>query len=227
MPRVARHIFAGIPHHVTQRGSRRGPVFFTDADRRTYLTWLTEYAGQHKVDILAYCLMPNHVHLVLVPEAKDSLHGALRRLHHRYSARINRARKWKGHLWQGRFFASALDDAYFWAAMRYVELNPVRAGIVANAVDYPWSSAPAHCGLRTDFVLSAEPKWVQRLSRIKDWSSWLREGVRQKDLQALRKNAVRGFPCGTESFVSELEAISKRRLHPVAPGRPRKALPQK
>jgi len=223
MPRVARYIFAGVPHHVTQRGNRRGRVFFSEADHRVYLTWLSEYATQHEVDVLAYCLMSNHVHLVLVPVARNSLHLALRRLHLRYAQRVNRAHEWKGHLWQGRYFASALDEAYFWAAIRYVELNPVRAGMVEQAEDYPWSSAQAHCGLRTDPVLSLNPSWQRKIASVVDWSSWLREGMGQKELEALRLNGPSGLPCGSESFVADLEAISKKRLRLRSSGRPRKA----
>jgi putative transposase len=223
MPRVARYIFAGVPHHVTQRGNRRGRVFFSDADHQVYLSWLRVYAAKYEVDVLAYCLMPNHVHLVLVPARKNSLHLSLRCLHLRYAQRVNRAREWKGHLWQGRYFASALDDAYFWAAIRYVELNPLRAGMVEQAEDYPWSSAQAHCGLRADPVLSACPSWQSRIAKVVDWSSWLREGMEQKELKALRLNGPRGLPCGSESFVADLEAISKKRLRLKASGRPRKS----
>ena len=126
MPRVARAVFADVPHHITQRGNRRENVFFTHQDRTIYLTWLSEYCAKHRVDILAYCLMTNHIHLVAVPSREDGLEVVLRPLHMRYAQRINRRRGWKGHLWQGRFFSSALDDAYLWAAMCYVERNPVR-----------------------------------------------------------------------------------------------------
>ena len=108
MPRVARAVFAGVPHHITQRGNRREDVFHTDADREAYLVWLGKYAEQNKVQVLAYCLMTNHIHLVLVPKKEDGLHKTLKPLHMRYAQRVNREQGWKGHVWQGRFFSAAL-----------------------------------------------------------------------------------------------------------------------
>src|SRR3989337_3065402 len=107
MPRLARTVCARVPHHITQRGNRREKVFFTDADRAAYLGWLKEYAEKHTLEILAYCLMPNHIHLIVVPATEEGLHQALKPLHMRYAQRINRARGWKGHLWQGRFFSAS------------------------------------------------------------------------------------------------------------------------
>jgi putative transposase len=153
MPRVARSVFAGVAHHVTQRGNRRENVFFSDEDRRTYLAWLREYCLKHDVQVLAYCLMPNHVHLILIPQRESGLERVLKPLHMRYAQRVNRKRGWKGHLWQGRYFSSALDEAYLWAALRYVERNPVRAKLAIEAENYRWSSAAAHCKMRADELL--------------------------------------------------------------------------
>ena len=117
MPRLSRAVFAGFPHHITQRGNRRGDVFFSDEDRETYLTWLAEYCEVYQVEVVAYCLMTNHVHLVAVPTTDDGLARVLRPLHMRYAQRVNRAHGWSGHLWQGQYFSSALDDAYLRAAV--------------------------------------------------------------------------------------------------------------
>jgi putative transposase len=212
MPRVARFVLPSVPHHVTQRGNRRGRVFYSDADHRTYLSWLREYTTEHEVDVLAYCLMSNHTHLVLVPAARNSLHLALRRLHLRYAQRVNRAHDWRGHLWQGRYFASVLDESYLWAAIRYVELNPVRAGMVERAEDYPWSSARAHCGMRADPVLCAKPQWKRQISAVADWSAWLQEGLARAELETLRRNGPKGLPCGTEQFIDDLEQRTGRCL---------------
>jgi len=171
MPRLPRAVFAGVPHHITQRGNRRDDVFFSDDDRGAYLEWLHSYCEKHEVDILAYCLMRNHIHLVAVPNSEDGLQRALKPLHMRYAQRVNRLQGWKGHLWQGRFFSSPLDDAYLWAAIRYVGRNPIRVGLAERAEDYRWSSAAAHCGLRSDVVLSNKVEWRQKLSSIEDWSS--------------------------------------------------------
>jgi putative transposase len=146
MPRLARTVFADVPHHVTQRGNRKENVFFVYNDYRTYLEWLGQYSQEYGVEILAYCLMTNHVHLIVIPRKTDSLEKTFKPLHMRYAQWINRRKGWKGHLWQGRYFSSPLDEHYMWASIRYAELNPVRARMVDRAEDYSWSSAAAHCG---------------------------------------------------------------------------------
>jgi putative transposase len=212
MPRIARVVCAGLPHHVTQRGNRRAQVFFSDADYQTYIALLREYIVKHDVAVLAYCLMPNHVHLVLVPAAARSLARALRHLHTRYAQRVNRAKGWKGHVWQGRYFASILDDRHCWAAIRYVERNPVRAGIVERAEQYPWSSASAHCGLRADAVVTTDPRWKRQFEAMTDWSAWLAECDETQSLDLLRRHASMGLPCGSDEFVRTLELQTGRRL---------------
>lgn len=212
VPRIARFVCAGLPHHVTQRGNRRGRVFFSDADHQTYLALLREYTVKHQVAVLAYCLMPNHTHLVLVPATTPALQSTLRPLHLRYAQRINRARNWKGHLWQGRYFASVLDDRHCWAAIRYVERNPVRAGMLARAEDYRWSSAASHCGLQRDTVLTTEKHWQRQFEGIGNWSAWLAEGDENQELETLRKHACKGLPCGSDEFIDRLESSTGRRL---------------
>jgi putative transposase len=221
MPRLPRTVFAGVPHHVTQRGNRRGQVFFTNEDRVLYLSWLQQYASEHGVDVLAYCLMSNHVRLVLLPATERSLQRVLKPLHMRYAQRINRVRDWKGHLWQGRYFSSALDDPYLWATIRYVERNPVRANMVDRAEDYPWSSAAPHCGLRTDPVLCRSATWNRQLENIDDWSEWLEESDESKVLETLRGYTAKGLPCGSPAFVRALEKRAGRPLQFRQPGRPR------
>lgn len=223
MPRLPRTVCAGVPHHVTQRGNRREQVFFTDGDRRAYLGWLQEYAKKYEVDILSYCLMTNHVHLVAVPTTTDSLHQALKPLHMRYAQRINRARGWNGHIWQGRFFSSALDDGYLWAAIRYVERNPVRARMVKKAEDYPWSSAAAHCRLELDPILTSKSSWRKQFKSIGDWSAWLAEGDEPEKLKTLRSYVNKGLPCGSPAFISKLEKLTGRGLRNRPQGRPRTA----
>lgn len=222
MPRLARTVFAGVPHHVTQRGNRREDVFFSDEDRQAYLAWLKHYADTHGVDILAYCLMSNHIHLILVPASAEGLRQTLKPLHMRYAQRINRANNWKGHLWQGRFFSSALDEAYLWAAIRYVERNPVRAGMVRKAEDYRWSSAGAHCGLRPGEILTGKSSWRRQFAGIGDWSAWLGEADEADKLDVLRRHADKGLACGSEKFILKLEEQTGRALHYRPRGRPRK-----
>lgn len=205
MPRLARTVCAEVPHHITQRGNRREDVFFSDKDRTAYLNWLAEYAEKHRVEVLAYCLMTNHVHLVAVPTTEGGLHQVLKPLHMRYAQRVNRSKRWKGHLWQGRFFSSALDEDYLWAAIRYVERNPVRARIVRKAENYPWSSASAHCGLKEDPTLTRKAVWRRQFESIGDWSAWLAEGDTPDQLDVLRRNAEKGLPCGSDRFIRRLE----------------------
>jgi len=222
MPRVARAVFAGIPHHITQRGNRRENVFFTDDDRLVYLEWLQEYCARHEVDVLAYCLMTNHIHLVAVPNTDDGLQGTLKPLHMRYAQWVNRNQGWKGHLWQGRFFSSPLDESYMWAAIRYVEMNPVRARLVEKAEDYRWSSAAAHCGLRKDSVLTDRKKWRDQFGAIGDWSSWLSVDGGMEQVDVIRRNVEKGLPCGSESFVTKLSQSIGRMLEFRPQGRPNK-----
>jgi len=224
MPRLARNVCAGVPHHITQRGNRREDVFFTDEDRQAYLDWLKDYAEKCKVDILAYCLMTNHIHLIAVPATEEGLQQVFKPLHMRYAQRINRARGWKGHVWQGRFFSSPLDEAYLWAAIRYVERNPVRAAMVQNAADYPWSSAAAHCGLRQDALLTKKSYWRKQFESMGDWSAWLAESDEPEKLEVLRRNVEKGLPCGTEKFIQKLEKMTGRALQYRPRGRPRKVL---
>jgi putative transposase len=198
-------------------------VFFSDADRVAYLEWLGDYCTKYGVGVLAYCLMTNHIHVVAVPEGQESLEKVFRPLHTRYAQRINRAKNWKGHLWQGRFFSSALDETYLWAAVRYVERNPVRARIVRRAENYPWSSAAVHCGLKEDAVLTRDPGWLRQVKSIGDWSKWLAEGDRPEQLDVLRRHVERGLPCGAEGFIRKLERQAKQLLRPRPRGRPKKA----
>jgi putative transposase len=208
MPRPARPVFPAVPHHITQRGNRRENVFFTDSDRAAYLKWLEHYCAKYKVDVLAYCLMTNHVHLVASPQSDDALEKVFRPLHTRYAQRINRARQWSGHLWQGRYFSSPLDDTYLWTAIRYVERNPVRAGIAVRAEDYRWSSAPAHCNLTDDYVLTRDTRWLDQLGSVGDWSQWLAEPDEKEKMQVLRRHAERSLPCGADDFIQGLELLT-------------------
>ncbi len=220
MPRVPRPVFAGIPHHVTQRGNRQERVFFRDSDRITYLRWLGEFGARYGMKVLAYCLMDNHVHLIVVPATEHALEQVMGPLHSKYAQRVNRLKSWKGHLWQGRYFSSPLDDAYLWAAVRYVERNPVRAGLVARAEDYLWSSAQAHCGLRSDGVLSADRRWLADFN-VGDWAAWLACDDDPAKLEVLRQHADRGLPCGAEDFVAELERHVGQPLRLRPRGRPK------
>jgi putative transposase len=220
MPRIERVVFPGLPHHVTQRGNRQTNIFFSDDDRRAYLRWAREYCLNAKVAVVAYCLMSNHVHFVAIPEEEQSFERLFHPLHTRYAQRINRATGWKGHVMQGRPFSSPLDEAHFWAAIRYVERNPVRASMVATAEDYPWSSAAAHCGLRPDPIVSNRDALPADFITTAEWSAWLKGDEDASQLESLRKNSARGLPCGSEEFIESLERRAGIPLKRRPRGRP-------
>jgi len=162
----------------------------------------------------------------LLSPSQDALENVFRPLHTRYAQHVNRARKWKGHLWQGRFFSSALDERYLWAALRYVERNPVRARIVRKAEYYRWSSAAAHCGLREDATLTYDERyWLRQLESVGDRSEWLAEDDRPDEIEALRRHVERGLPCGSEKIVRKLERIAGQTLRYRPRGRPKKPEP--
>ncbi len=219
MPRISRAVAVGFPHHITQRGNYRQIVFEKDDDYLQYLEWLQMYSNKYALKIWGYCLMGNHVHLIAVPMQVDSLSKTLNTLHMRYSQYINARQENRGHLWQGRFFSCALDERHLYAAMRYVENNPVRANIVENAEDYRWSSASAHAGLKTDKVFTDDCYIVDR---IKDWSAYLKEKDDTELVEGIRKNTKTGRPCGDDRFVMEMEKLLGRKLTASPKGRPRK-----
>jgi len=172
MPRLSGIVIPGLPHHhLTQRGNRRMDVFSEDEDRQRYCDLLHQYAERHGVDIWAYCLMANHVHFVAVPKADTSLARWLRDTHTAYARHVNRRQQESGHLWQGRFFSCVLDEAHLWAAVRYVERNPVKARMVRKAEAYDWSSAQAHCGMRSDPLLAPD---FPPANVVADWVTFLR-----------------------------------------------------
>ena len=137
MARIARVVAPGYPHNITQRGNRRQATFFREEDYRLYRQLMAEWCSFHGIAVWAYCLMPNHVHLIVVPQTEDSLRLAIGEAHRRYTCHINFRENWRGHLWQGRFSSYVMDEKYLLAAARYVELNPVRARLVADPAEYP------------------------------------------------------------------------------------------
>ncbi len=207
--RIARVIVPGCWYHITHRGNRREAVFFDDADRFYYRHWLHHHAEQYGVEVAAYCLMTNHVHIVATARASNSLAKAMGRAHARHALWINRRQGWSGHLWANRFHSTLLDERHLLNAIRYVELNPVRAGLAARAEDYRWSSAPAHCFGTEDPLLGAA---ALDLPGAAAWSDWLAEGLAPADLDLLRRNTATGRPTGTVDFVRELERQLRRPL---------------
>ena len=214
MARLARVVVPGVPHHVTQRGNRRQPVFFSDEDYRLYLALLAEGCWAARVEVWAYCLMPSHVHLILVPADEDGLRAALGEAHRRYSRHVNFREGWRGYLWQGRFASVAMDEAHLMAAARYVELNPVRAHLAERPQAWPWSSARAHLAGRDDTLACVRPL----LDRIPDWAGFLSDGLSEAEHKAIRGGERTGRPLGSPGFVADLEQRLGRTLARQKPG---------
>lgn len=223
MPRVGRIVIPGVPHHVTQRGNNRQDVFFVDDDRRMYLSLLKYHASEHALSVLGYCLMSNHVHLLVEPRRADSLAKAIGRTHLLYAQYIHRLHDRSGHLWQSRFFSCPLDDAQCWAALRYIERNPVRAKVVRSAWRYRWSSAAAHCGLGYPRALLDLGPWSAAWT-AEAWKEQLRRPEHKQEMLALRANTRTGRPLGSDAFINKIERASGRRLRPLPVGRPSKLM---
>ncbi|HNS22939.1 MAG TPA: transposase [Sedimentisphaerales bacterium] len=221
MSRMARAIAVGCAHHITQRGNNREDVFLVDDDRRVYLQILQEQAGKYGLEILGYCLMTNHVHVVAIPRAEDSLAKGIGRTHVLYSQYINRFHKRSGHLWQGRFHSCALDRRRLWVAMKYIEMNPVRARLCRRAWTYEWSSAAAHTDERAASDLLNLAWWYKQFS-AEGWRKELAEGLTEDEVARIRLRTHTGRPLGSDGFVSKLETLLGRRVRALPVGRPRK-----
>jgi putative transposase len=199
MSRIARIVIPSYPHHVIQRGNRRQKVFFSDRDKNTYLNLLHKETVRCGIEIWAYCLMDNHVHFIVVPEKEDSLARGIGETHRKYTRLINLREGWSGYLWQGRFLSYPLNNRYLYAAVRYVERNPVRAELVENAEDYRWSSARTHVYHKHDILLSDS----FLISEIKDWASYLSEYEDPILTDTFRKHANTGRPLGDDIVTKE------------------------
>ena len=214
MARLARVVAAGVAHHVTQRGNRRQQVFFSAEDSEAYLSLLADGCREADVAVWAYCLMPNHVHLILVPSDEGGLRRALGEAHRRYAVRINQRENWRGYLWQGRFASAPMDEAHLLACARYVELNPVRAGLAERPELWRWSSARAHLAARDDRLVSVRPL----LDRVPDWAGFLAGGLRPEEHAAIRSGERTGRPLGSPEFIDDLEHRLARPLARKKPG---------
>jgi putative transposase len=214
MARLARVVAAGVPHHVTQRGNRRQDVFFGDEDYEVYKELLAEGCRAAGVEVWAYCLMPNHVHLILKPSDADSLRAALGEAHRRYTRHINFQKKWRGYLWQGRFASFPMDETHLLHCARYIETNPLRAKLVRRVRDWRWSSARAHLSGRDDGLVKTAPL----LRLIDDWAAFLSGGREDEAFDAIRRCERTGRPLGDAKFVKRLESKLGRTLARQKPG---------
>jgi putative transposase len=217
MARRSRCVLAGVPYHITQRGVNKCDTFSTEGDHQTYLRLLRDHLGGTEVQLLGWCMMSNHVHLIAIPRYADSLAVWLRRVHGRYAQYYNVRSGRTGHLWQNRFFACALGASHLWRALAYVDQNPLRAGLVANVGAYRWSSAVAHLTEKDEFQL-IDMRWWEATGAQKEWPRLLDcEDTGQE--AALRASTYAGRPFGEEAFVTEVGARFGRQWKR---GRPRK-----
>ena len=214
MARMTRLVVPGYPHHVTQRGNRRQQTFFCEGDYRHYIALMSESAGQAETEIWAYCLMPNHVHLVMVPSSADGLRATLGEAHRHYTRHINFRQGWRGHLWQERFHSFLMDEDYLLATVRYVESNPVAAGLCRHPGEWPWSSARAHLESTDDILVIVKPM----LDRIADWEAYLSSSTRSDRAESIRRHNRTGRPLGNTEFIKILEKQTGKTLTPKRPG---------
>jgi putative transposase len=220
MPRIARIIAAGFPHHITQRGNNRVAVFFDDEDRQTYLNLLSRHAQRFHIYIWAYCLMDNHIHLLAVPETETALARGIGLTNLMYTQYLNRKLKQSGRIWQNRFFSCVVEnDQYLWSVARYIERNPLKVALAASAELYRWSSAKAHITGADDPLLDAA-QWLSPEERGAYAEFVIYEDEETDD--AIRRATRTGRPYGTDQFIDLLEFQLNQPLRPKKPGRPQK-----
>jgi putative transposase len=189
-------------------------TFFRDEDYQAYIALMAEWCRKYSVAIWAYCLMPNHVHLIAVPEEEEGLRLAIGEAHRRYSSMINRRQKWTGHLWQGRFSSFPMDETYLLAAVKYIEMNPVRARLAAEPYDWQWSSARAHVAGQDDLLVEAGPL----LEMVGDWRNFMADAD-EEDVAKIRGHERTGRALGADSFLDSLEGTLQRVVKPMKAGR--------
>lgn len=206
MPRFPRLVVPGYPHHVTQRGVRRQTAFFDRDDYRTYLRFAERLLDRWRVDFWAYCLMPNHVHAVVVPHEEGCLSKYFAALHRQYASYVNSRHEWAGHLWQKRFYSVVMDEPHAITAMRYAEQNPVRAGLCADAGGWPWSSARGNLGLAEDPLIDRS----RTRHLVADWATYLAQPESNVQLDAVRRLTKVGRPDGSHEFLCAIEGATGR-----------------
>jgi len=226
--RSPRILIPGFPHHVVQRGHNRNAVFVETDDYEYYLANLIQWKDHFDVGVYAYCLMTNHVHLVLVPLARgDGISGLMRRLSARQGRRVNQLERRTGSLWSGRFKSSIIDsDRYLLACLRYVELNPVRAGVVSRPEEYRWTSYRQRVGLNSDIWLDCDPA-TRALGdtpaqRHQAYAHFVQDSVPDGESELIRDAVRRNQLTGDQQFVDEIEHRTGLRIKFRGPGRPSK-----
>jgi putative transposase len=208
MARLARVVIPGLAHHVTQRGNGRQKVFFSDEDYALYLRLITESCKAARVTCLAWCLMPNHLHMILVPSDEDGLRAALSKTNRAYAGIVNARRKVTGHFWQGRYGSVPMDDAHLFEALRYVLMNPVKAKLVQKPEAWRWSSARAYLKNKDDGLTN--PRQMRKV--IDDMRAFLGEKPDTTRLERLLAAETIGRPAAEPDFIKKLEDKTGRTL---------------
>lgn len=220
MPRIARAVASGLPHHVVQRGNNREKVFLNEEDKEKYLSLLKKYSDKWNSPILAYCLMNNHVHLLARPTKDESLYKMMQGVTLCYTQYMNRIYKRTGRLWESRYHSCIVDkEKYLWVVARYIEQNPVRAKMVKKAEDYPYSSAKAHIhGVKDEILGEALFEGRQR----EDYRELMKASIKEEEINNIRNHTRNGRPIGSEGFVEKMEQKLDRMLKARPRGRPKK-----
>ena len=221
MPRIARIVAVGLPHHITQRGNFRQNVFEDDEDRWKYLNWIQEYSNKYKLSTLAYCLMPNHIHFIAIPSREDSFARTFNTAHMRYAQYANRKMQRTGHLWQGRFFSCVLDEQHLMAAARYIERNPVRAKLVDKPWQWKWSSAAAHTQ-KGKSLISLENIFAYIDLRSSEWEGYIVSEEDKDIVKSIKKHTHVGRPLGSSQFLDKLNNKLQIKFPRLTRGRPGK-----
>jgi putative transposase len=212
MVRIARLVMPGWPHHLTQRGNHRQPIFFNDRDREMYLDLIAKYKDLYRITIVGYALMTNHTHNIAIPELKTSLAKGIGRPHNDFSRWMNIQLNQTGHLWQARFYSCPIELTSLPDVLAYVELNPVRARIVERPEDWKWSSARAHL-TGVDETGLLDMQWWQSHFTPATWHDFLRLKLNDKDLpDRIRTMTQTGRPFASEEGVMQIERYLGRSL---------------
>jgi putative transposase len=228
MARLPRLTVPGYPHHIIQRGNNRQAIFGDQADYELLLSLLDEHARKQQVAIHAYVLMSNHFHLLATPETAEGIPQMMQGVGRRYVRHYNQRHARTGTLWEGRYRSTLIQaERYLLACMVYIDLNPVRAGMVADPADYPWSSHPHYVGRRADRLVTPHALYWELgntpFARDQAYSELVRSGISRQQEQALTDSALRGWALGEADYVAELQRRTQRRLAPAQAGRPRRA----
>ena len=225
MARLPRLTLAGYPHHIILRGNNRQAIFMDMADFQRMLALLQTHAMEQGVQVHAYVLMSNHLHLLLTPLQNDSLPKMMQAVGRAYVLYFNKRHGRSGTLWEGRYRSALIQtERYFLACMAYIDLNPVRAGMVAQAADYPWSSHGHYIGRQNEAWLTPHPMYWEMgntpFAREAAYAAMVQSGIDQKQQQALTSSTLSGWALGEDSFVEGLQKQTARRVNPAKAGRP-------